>query len=230
MANDENIVGWFTSNGKHIPLREGESKEEALKRSFDKKEREISRTQEESDELNSKESDTDTNFNKAEPKDFVKSLHSAKASRPIVDKWRVDEHTAEEIVERGGKCFVSKGGSTVVVDKDGDIISVCKAMGDRSIHGSDLLQIAVKAGGVKLDSFYGNNGFYCANGFQPVCYTPFNEKYAPDGWRESGCGQEPVVFYRYVGIGRVKNTDITKLPVFTGDDGYEMAQKYRDSH
>lgn len=57
MAND--VVQWITVNGKHIPLGAGESKEDAIKRAFSKKEdatdrqyRQIAERQAEKDKLN----------------------------------------------------------------------------------------------------------------------------------------------------------------------------------
>ena len=233
MANDEReVVGWFTSKGgSKVPILEGESKADAIKRAFDKKDKEIEANKKQADEKNKVIEDKKEALDKVDSKEFKDSLDKAKDTRPIQDKWRVDNtHTTQEFDERGCKMFTSKGGSTVAVDKSGDIISVCKAKGDDTTTGAGLLRHAVKMGGNKLDSFYGNHPFYVKNGFQPVSWTPFNKAYAPDGWSKSGCGEEPVVFYKYVGVGNVKDIPLDKLPKFTGDDGYDNAMKYRDSH
>ena len=165
-------------------------------------------------------------------KEFVNAIKSAKASRPFKDRWRVDVHTEKDYDEKRCKCWKSKGGSTVAITGDGDIISVCKFKGDTTTSGSALLEKAVKMGGVKLDSFAGNHSFYVKNGFEPVSWTPFNIQYAPPGWDKS-FEQEPVIFYRYVGKGNVKNISVTKFLAdktkkFTGDSGYDNAMKYRD--
>lgn len=165
---------------------------------------------------------------------FNEAISAARESRPAADKWRVDVHSAEDYRKKGCKCFVSEGGSTVAVTSDGDIISVCKAANETTRGvGAKLLEQAVENGGTKLDSFAGNHKFYTANGFEPVSWTPFNEEYAPPGWAESGSSPEPVVFYKYVGKGNVKGTDINaflqRTKPFTGDDGYDDAMRYRDS-
>ena len=49
MAED-NIIGWFTANGQHIPIHEGESKDEIIK------ERQIAQRKAEADKLNGKSS------------------------------------------------------------------------------------------------------------------------------------------------------------------------------
>lgn len=166
-------------------------------------------------------------------KEFVTSIERAKVSRPFKDRWRVDVHTEKEYDEKRCKCWKSKGGSTVAITSDGDIISVCKYKDDPTASGSLLLERAVKMGGIKLDSFAGNHNFYVKNGFEPVSWTPFSIQYAPPGWNKN-FKQEPVIFYRYVGKGRVKNIDVAnfladKSKCFTGDDGYNNAMKYRDN-
>ena len=114
------------------------------------------------------------------------------------DAWRVDtdSHDGKDYV--GAKVYVSEGGSTFAVTKDGDIISVCKNMSDKE-KGHELLEKAVKAGGKKLDSFDGNFEFYLRNGFEPVSWTAFNENYAPKGWVKGRVKPEPVVFFKYTG-------------------------------
>lgn len=235
---DENI-DWITVNGQHIPIGAHETKDEAVKRflskehgdNIDRQEKQIEVNKKVANELNKNDEQKAGEFDSVKSDKFVKDLDKARDTRPVKDKWRVDNtHKPEDLDRRGCKCFTSKGGSTVAVDKNGDIISVCKAKGDRTTTGAGLLKQAVRMGGKKLDSFYGNNKFYVDNGFQAVSWTPFNKAYAPDGWSESGCKGESVVFYKYVGIGRVQETPLYKLPKFTGENGYDEAMKYRDTH
>ena len=228
--SDREIVGWFTSEGQHIPIHKGESKQDAFNRAVGKREREIRANKEEADKRNVENSSAPSSLKQVDSKQFEKDLTKARDTRPDQDKWRVDEHTKEQLDERGCKCYTSQGGSTVAVDKNGDIISVCKAKGDRTVTGADLMRHAVKMGGTKLDSFYGNDRFYVANGFQAVSWTPFSRKYAPDGWDKSGCKGESVVFYKFVGVGKAVHIPLTKLPKFTGKDGYDNAMAYRDKH
>lgn len=172
------------------------------------------------------------NFGNSDSKSFASAVGKARESCAEDKRWRVTAHTQEELENDypGAKLHVTKGGSTVAVTKDGDIISVCGAKGDK-LRGSDLMQIAVENGGKKLDSFSGNHDFYTRNGFEPVSWTPFNETYAPDGWRKGVDKPEPVVFYKYKG-GKV-NMPLDKFlkntKPFEGDDGYDQAMKFRDS-
>ena len=164
---------------------------------------------------------------------FNQSITDARESRSKEDKWRVDVHSAQEYDEKGCKMWKSNGGSTVAVTSEGDIISVCKHSNDTETKGRQLLEKAVQMGGIKLDSFAGNHDFYTRCGFEPVAWTPFNVEYAPDGWRESGQPEEPVVFYKYVGKGNVKYTDFERFKAdvkpHTGENGYDDAYRYRDS-
>ena len=74
------------------------------------------------------------------------------------------------------------------------------------MKGKELLDMAVKAGGKKLDSFSGNFGFYVTNGFEPVSWTPFDLKYKPSGWNAKRDKQEPVIFFKYTGKKYKKHT------------------------
>lgn len=223
---DDTIVDWITVNGSHIPIRDGESKEDAYKKwaSTDRersKQSDIERRKAEADVLNEieyRKQHADDNVSEVftetkDGKEFKGALDKARDSRDITDRWRVDnEHDAKWYEEHGAKLIMSKGGSVLAVTKDGDIVSVCKMRGDRTTTGAQMLRTAVSNGGVKLDSFSGNHAFYADNGFVPVSWTNFNEKYAPSGWKESGMGHEPVVFYKYVGVGNVPSQ-------YKGDEG-----------
>ena len=243
----DNVVGWFTSqNGAHIPILEGESKEDAYNRWLKtdrerSKQSDIERRKAEADVLNELEyrrqhpdKDTVGVFKEtADSKQFKDALDKAKDSRTEWDKWRVDnEHDAKWYKDHGATMIISKGGSVLAVTKDGDIVSVCKMRGDTSTTGSQMMRMAVSRGGTKLDSFAGNHAFYADNGFTPVSWTNFDEKYAPKGWKESGMGHEPVVFYKYTGSVPAKYKGDEGLMTFLGETkaskDYDTAMAVRD--
>ena len=238
---DKDDIQWITVGGKHIPIGSGESKEEAIAKAFKDKERQIKASKSQANKLNGKATESDdvkpSTYKTVSEDKFSKAVAEAKNARSDADKWRVDVHTPQEYKEEGCKCYTNEYNSTVAVTKGGDIISVCKSGNDptRGV-GAKLLEQAVKNGGTKLDSFAGNHAFYTKNGFEPTSWTPFNPKYAPDGWDKSGCKQEPVVFYRYVGKNNVKYNGLSGLHKFLsetkpyeGDSGYDDAYAYRDS-
>lgn len=105
--------------------------------------------------------------------------------------------------------------------------SVKEKRHNRTVRGRDLLAFAVNNGGDRLDAF-GDKlyRFYTKNGFEPVSWTPFNEKYAPDGWKRE-YGKEPVIFYKYIG----KKTDLTYDEFIHNNKpfaDYDEAKSYRD--
>lgn len=132
---------------------------------------------------------------------FKKDFDEAKNTVSADKAWRVDDtYTADDYKRMKCKCFVTEGGSCVAVKPDGDIISVCKNFNNTTQEtGRDLIKIAVANGGTKLDSFSGNYGFYAKCGFEPVSWTPFDEAYAPKGWRKGIDDPEDVIFFKYVG-------------------------------
>ena len=162
------------------------------------------------------------------PEEFAEIIKTAKTQVPQMDAWRVDAHTKEEY--NNVKLFASKGGSCVAIKPDGDIISVCKNSNDKGTKGSDLIRYAVDNGGVKLDSYAGNHGFYTKNGFEPVAYVTFNEEYAPSDWKKNVTGykKEDIVFYKYTGNKTTTDWEKIKKKIKHFDD-YDDAMKYRDS-
>ena len=226
MADEREVIDWFTNNGSHIPIFKGETKNDAFQRwshtdRETSKQTDIERRKAQADVLNEieyrkqhQDDNTGSSFKQtADSKEFKDALDKAKDSRTDWDKWRVDnEHDAQWYKDHNATMIMSKGGSTLAVMPDGDIISVCKMRGDKTTTGSQMMRMAVSRGGTKLDSFSGNHSFYAENGFVPVSWTQFDEKYAPKGWKESGMGAEPVIFYKYVGVDKVPAE-------YKGDDG-----------
>lgn len=139
-----------------------------------------------------------TKYNSPKPKEFHNSITAAKDSNLDNKKWRVDVHN--EFDYSKDKLFTTDGGSCVAIEPTGNIVSLCKNMrgGERGIAKA-LLEKAVAEGGDRLDAF-GEDLYttYARNGFEPISWTPFNEAYAPDGWKAE-YGKEPVIFYRYTG-------------------------------
>lgn len=167
----------------------------------------------------------------ADTKAFSIALHTAReelGKTNPADVWRVDEQSPENLAD--AELVVSDNGSTFAIRPDGDIIAVCKAGKDR---GYKIIQEAVKHGGDRLDSFSGNNQFYMANGFEPVCYIDFNPEYAPPDWNPNRDRYEDVVFYKYTGKIRDKRTipnwDIIKQTIqHIESNDYDEAYQYRN--
>ena len=160
---------------------------------------------------------------------FYKNITEAKKTVEPMMAWRVDVHSEKEYTTI--TTFSTRKGSVVAIKPNGDIVSVCKNVRDEATHGVQLIEQAVKNGGIKLDSFSGNHNFYTRNGFYPVSYCEFNKEYAPVGWDEKRDRLEDVVFYVYTGEKKQTDWDIIKNSVkkFSGDDAYDEAMKYRDS-
>lgn len=156
-----------------------------------------------------------------EPKAFRRKFMTARNGQPIDKRWRVSSDYSEEDYA-DMDIFSTDAGSTVAVH-NGDIVSVCKAVGD-GVYASDLLAEAVRAGGVKLDSYSGNHRAYLNAGFVPESWCEWDDEYAPDDWKqangfvnddwksqkdESGWAakREPILFYRYVGKPKERMTE-----------------------
>ena len=241
---NKKILYWFTTkNGTHIPVTEGESKEEALNRFFKGKGDPRGDSVEELKEKQKKEikeaiplkvksvpepekrGKDSENIENITPEKFVEVLRKAKDTNPPESRWRVTVYDADHY--RDCKLYVSEGGSCVAVKPNGDIISLCKNQNDTEIYGRELLDKALNNGGDRLDAF-GKNlyRFYTKNGFTPISWTPFNKEYAPDDWKEE-YGEEPVVFYKYTGKSTQGNYKDFLNRVLPNHD-YDEAMEQRD--
>lgn len=167
---------------------------------------------------------------------FFERLLKARETQPKGSRWRVlgYEPNGERLgLNHWDNCrmFTTKNGSTIAIQNDGTIISVCKNYGSDD-NMKALIQFAVEQGGNKLDTFDGNYGFYRYCGFEPMTWTPF-ESYSDDGpydWSDGASHREPILFMGYTGKSEKLGSDDViaektqfygnNVP-FTGDNAYE---------
>ena len=137
------------------------------------------------------------------------------------------------------KMFVTEHGSTVVIDDQGDIISVCAKIPNGQKRSKDssraLLEFATNHGGTKLDSYDGNYWFYRRCGFEPISYCEFVEDFAPEDWKkwhkfnQDAFEKERIIFFKYTG----KQSKYKKAVNFYDDvevsKDYDDAEHIRDS-
>ena len=214
--------GGYRQNTKYSEIIENDRRREAVKKYSDDPGRDMA-------EMGLHKS-TAIRFKRPKSHEFREMIKVAKESNPPDSRWRVDVHDAKDYVN--DKLFVSEGGSCVAVEPSGNIISVCKNQSDE-IRGKDLLRKAVENGGDRLDAF-GEDlyDFYTRNGFEPVSWTPFNEEYAPDDWKQAkvdgyNVEPEPVIFYKYTGKQvNLSYKDFKDLVKPAAD--YDTAMKIRD--
>ena len=167
----------------------------------------------------------DKTFSNTRPAPFARAITKAKKSLPDDISWRVTAYGPDDYV--GKKLHVTSGGSTVAVTPEGDIVSVCKAAGDKT-SGRELIAEAVKNGGIKLDSYDGNHVFYQKCGFEPVSWCKWVDDYAPDDWRPE-YGRENIVFYRYTGEVPDKVKPISDFYASVpASSSYDEAMELRD--
>lgn len=178
-------------------------------------------------ELGIDENNTDDKkFFSSDSKTFYKTISTAKESNPPETRWRVDVHNETDY--DNDKLYITKGGSCVAVEPNGNIISVCKNQSDSNAYGNELIKQAIENGGDRLDAFgEGLYKFYTKNGFEPISYTLFDEEYAPEGWEKDRDDKEPVIFYRYTGKRTTLSYDEFINKTNPSKD-YDAAMKIRD--
>lgn len=154
----------------------------------------------------------------------------------------VDDHSA--IDYRDMKLFLTDNSDAgVAIEKDGNINSVFKNKNSkRKGVVDDLLQTARDNGGDRLDC-YGDGlvNMYSRNGFEPVARIPFNPEYTtseqllknkPDVYVMKRTSQSTKSVQSAIKRDSYKKwtpEELSKLPTFTGETGYDDALRYRDS-
>ena len=175
-------------------------------------------------------------FGTASRKTFAKKLSEAKRNQPSDKSWRVTGMDAKSLAEEhpAAKLHVTDGGSTIAID-NGDIVAVCVGSGDGAggqLRGRDILAFAVKNGGDRLDSYVGNHVFYAKCGFEAVSKVAWNHDYdefaEAQGWKAGRDDPEDIVFYKYVGVGKVKHVDKDSLKDIPYSKDYDAAKEARD--
>lgn len=144
---------------------------------------------------------------------------------------RITEEKAQEIVDDGGKIIMTKDGKAGgYVKSDGYIGGLFKDPSSEHSKAGKVLQDArIKEGG-KFTEVLGKNleDQYIKNGFRPVYRIPFDEKYAPEGWKDNKHLKDKPdnVFMVYDPEGVYKSGDGETI---SGENAYDSAyNKARD--
>jgi hypothetical protein len=153
---------------------------------------------------------------------FEKAIADNKAKHPFGAAVYV--YPAQDY--QGMRLFLADDGqSGVAVKPDGDIVSVFSTGG----AGRAVMELAVSAGGRKLDAFDTVlPEFYAPHGFKAVARTKWNDDFAPDEWSketfsEFNGGQPDVVFMVYDPAKTDAEYSSKDGKVMTGEDGYDQA-------
>lgn len=174
----------------------------------------------------------------ADPKVYSDALIEAKAemsksgSGLDLQVSDVTEQEAKDIIDEGGKVFMTEDGKAgAYVKKDGYMGGLFKSPKSEMKEVAKLLQDArVKAGGYFMDA-YGTKleDIYIKNGFRPVARLKFNEEYAPEGWDAEGSplkDKPDVVFFTYDPTGKYSKGDGEYVADY--DTAYEMAKSSKN--
>lgn len=172
---------------------------------------------------------SEDDFDNSTPEKFSKALSEAKKNVYPEDAWRVSSVTGEDLRQAhpGAKYHISKGGSTVCVTNDRNLIGLCRRNDDKTTCGKELVKLAVEYGADRLDSYSGNHGFYIKCGFEPVSWCEWDDQFAPHDWKEGRDKREPVIFYRYTGKKGTKQASAFMKEVKPSKD-YNSARAFRD--
>jgi hypothetical protein len=158
---------------------------------------------------------------------YLKELKETKES-DLSTYWSVDTVKEEDTVD--GKVIDTEDGAAFV-GRDGDIKGVFKKLKSKAKGvAQEILKKAVESGGTKLDNFVtGAKGvklqeIYEKAGFRVVSRTPFNEKFAPEGWNPDD-GKPDVVAMIYDPNNEL---DIEVKTFEDPESGYDDMIDYRD--
>ena len=245
---------WITVNGAHIPLIDDKAvagtdiKGEDFSSAQSQESESKTSSSQSRAQATSSPRPSASKFAGKKPSEFSKAVVGAKKKGSPETVWRVTAHTQEELEADcpDAKLHITDGGSTFAINGE-DIISVCGTPEDRKngIKGRQLIEMAVEAGGKKLDSYDGNHGFYVKCGFEPVSWCKWDDNAADEGWinqewlsvnglssnittaelskipdSKLKVPREDVVFYKYTG-----NRQNFSFP----DEGIELLKRFKDN-
>ena len=143
----------------------------------------------------------------------------------------VSEQEAQDIINEGGKVFMTEDGSAgAYVKKDGYMGGLFKSPKSSFKNVSKVLQSArIKAGGYFMDAYATKlEKIYINNGFRPIARLKFNEEYAPEGWDAEGSplkNKPDVVFFTYDPNGTYNEGDGQLFEDY--DAAYEFAKSQK---
>lgn len=172
---------------------------------------------------------TTIKYIRATPEVMAKKVDQAKETVDPASAWRVSNEKPDYF--ENSRNYVTEGGSTIAIKPDGNIVAVCRNTNDKA-RGYEILKMAVDKGGIKLDSFSGNNSFYQKNGFEPISWCDFDINEAPHDWKNT-YKKEIIVFYSYTGRMRNDNEIETEADIknrIPKSKGYFEAEKARDDY
>lgn len=156
-------------------------------------------------------------------KQYKERITAIKESDPE-QYWSVDIPSDEIILDaaKNNRLIDKQGGMGIVTD-DGNMIGMFKYDKESKGTAQAVQEERVKLGGIKLDNFDGYlTKLYQKNGFRVVSRVPFNEEYAPVGWKKEKHGTPDVVAMVYD-----PNNEL-EIEEKTFED-YDEAMAYRDS-
>ena len=123
---------------------------------------------------------------------YLQKLSNAKLENPG-KYWSVDNVDFETAIN----CkIIETHDGMCAVKPDGDIIGLFKFPETQKTGvASELLKLAIKAGGCKLDNFDGYlTRIYEKHGFVIADRVSFDPNFAPNGWKLETCGCPDVVY------------------------------------
>ena len=121
--------------------------------------------------------------------EYILQLIKNRDTYPAHKRWKV-------VPKDNPNGKITPRGSTYAVAEDGNIEGLCVIKNGKE-RGSEVLKIAIRNGGTKLQAF-GKKlfQFYTQNGFRPISWVKFDKEKAPEGWIPMYM-EEPLIFYAF---------------------------------
>ena len=206
-AQDEDKITWITVKGNHIPIKEGQSKEEALKAFFDKKESEGNAKSSETAEkfLTQKLKVREVNY-KSFPPDMAEEMNKAIATLPE-DRRPIFVGNASEAYKRAGlerdrqlKTFYGVNLSSDKFGEEGEYIIGINTQKYKSFESIEKRKKEVEAAYQKKT---GKKYFFNLSG-KATLYHEAGHVYLNKGVLPAGFGLAAERWYRESGYESIK--------------------------
>lgn len=168
----------------------------------------------------------------ATPQDFYQAIGEAKEIQSF--GAFVAQHSILEYAQMRCLFLTSDNKAGIAVTEDDNIVSIFNCGPHRHLLKT-LLPLAIEFGGKKLDNFNSDrlSAMYEVFGFNPVSYTSFDKKFAPEDWNYER-DKEPDIFF-WIHNGDSVPEILTRFGEYDVDrdcmeyfPSYAEAEDYRD--
>lgn len=123
-------------------------------------------------------------ISEASPEEFYNHFQENRNRLKLADRWRLDNHDLsyyQNVARNGGHLLVTENGSTLAVQKSGEMISLCRAQNE-DVSMKEFVQYATRYNGRFFSCYEYYEDFFKSCGNIKIDEQVWNQLLAPPDW------------------------------------------------